>query len=125
MRSMIIANVLAGLCCLAMVGYGFVILLISQMDPLRPDHFGIALGCALFGTFLVIPALSIPRSIRLANSDRRAAISFALAPFAFIAVAVVTMRNVPWPSPPQQAERITHYPDTQETYFWKLTRWRF
>ena len=95
MRSVVIANVLAGLCCLAMVGYGFVILLVSQMDPLHPDHFGMALGCALLGAFLVIPALSIVRSIRLASSDRRASISFALAPFAFIALAVVGMRTVP------------------------------
>jgi hypothetical protein len=95
LRSVVIANVLAGLCCLAMVGYGFVILLVSQMDPLHPDHFGMALGCALLGAFLVIPALSIVRSIRLASSDRRASISFALAPFAFIALAVVGMRTVP------------------------------
>jgi hypothetical protein len=125
LRSVIIANVLAGLCCLAMVGCGFVILLVSQMDSLHPDHFGMALGSALLGAFLVIPALSIARSIRLASSDRRASIAFALAPFAFIALAVVGMRTAPWPSPPQQAEPITHYPDTPETYFWKLTRWRF
>ena len=74
MRSVVIANVLAGLCCLAMVGYGFVILLVSQMDPLHPDHFGMALGCTLFGAFLVIPTLSIARSIGLASSDRRASI---------------------------------------------------
>lgn len=111
---------LAGLCCLAMVGYGFVILLISQMDPLRSDHLGIALGRALFGIFLVIPALSIPRSIKLASMDRRASLSFALAPFAFIALAVVGTRIILWP-----AERIAHYPDTPETYFGWLTRWRF
>jgi hypothetical protein len=124
MRSVVIANVLAGLCCLAMAGYGFVLLLISQLDPLHPYYVGIALGCAVFGTFLVVPAISIPRSIKLASIDRRASISFALAPFAFIALAVVGIRAAPSPTPPA-AKRMTGYPDTPETYFWKLTRWRF
>ena len=83
-----------------------------------------ALGCALFGTFLVVPAISIPRSIKLARIDRRASIAFALAPFAFIALAVVGIYATPSPAPPK-AERVTRYPDTPETYFWKLTRWRF
>jgi hypothetical protein len=125
MRTVVIANVFAGLGCLAMVGYGFVILLISQMDALRPDHFGIVLGCALSGTFLVVPALSIVRSIKLATIDRRASMTFALAPFAAIAVAVVVMLTIPWPSPPPPAERIGHYPETPATYFWRLSRWPF
>jgi hypothetical protein len=124
MRSVVIVNVLAGFCCLAMVAYGFVILLISQMDASHPDRLGLALGGALFGTFLIVPALTILRSIKLANSDRRTSVTFALLPFAFIVAAVVVMRVVPWPSPPQP-ERISHYPDTPVTYFWRLTRWPF
>jgi hypothetical protein len=99
-------------------------LMISQLDPMDPYYAGIALGCALFGTFLAVPAISIPRSIKLASIDRRASIAFALAPFAFIALAVVGIYATPSPAPPK-AERVTRYPDTPETYFWKLTRWRF
>jgi len=124
MRSVVIANVLAGLDCLAMVGYGFVMLMISQLDPLHPYRFGIALGGVLFGTFLVVPAISIVRSIKLANIDRRASISFALAPFAFIALAAVGLLMIPSPSPPP-AEKIARYPDTPVTYVWRLTRWPF
>ena len=124
MRSVVIANVLAGLGCLAMVGYGFAMLMISQLDPLHPYYFGIALGCALFGTFLIVPAISIPRSIKLASINRRASISFALAPFAFIALAVIGIRVAPSPAPPSP-ERITRNPDTPETYVWRLSRWRF
>ena len=124
MRSVVIANVLAGLCCLALAGYGLVFLMISLFDPMHPDYVGIAFGCAIFGTFLVVPAIFIPRSIKLARADRRASISFSLAPFAFIALGVIAIRAAPLPPPPRP-ERITHYPDTPETYFWKLTRWRF
>ena len=124
MRRVVVPNVLAGLCCLALVGYGLVFVMISQLDPLDPDYIGITFGCAVFATFLVVPAIFIPRSIKLARTDRRASISFALAPFAFIALGVVAMRFAPLPPPPRP-ERITHYPDTPETYFWKLTRWRF
>jgi hypothetical protein len=92
MRSVIIANVLAGLCCLAMVGYGLIMLMISQLDPMDPYDAGIALGCALFGTFLVVPAISIVRSIKLASINRRASISFALAPFAFVEWSGYTRR---------------------------------
>src|SRR5580704_17508697 len=70
MRSVIIANVLAGLCCLAIVGYGLIMLMISQLDPMDPYYAGIALGCALFDTFLVVPAISIVRSIKLGRVDR-------------------------------------------------------
>ena len=122
MRTVVIAKILVGLGCLAMMGYGFVILLISQMDALRPDHFGIVLGCALLCTFLVVPALSIVRSIKLATIDRRASMTFALAPFATSAVAVLVMRTIPWPSPPQ---RIGHCPETPATYFWRLARCPF
>jgi hypothetical protein len=124
MRSVVIANVLAGLCCLAMVGYGLIMLMISQLDPMDPYYAGIALGCALFGTFLVVPAISIVRSIKLARIDRRASISFALAPFAFIALAVVGIYATPSPAPPK-AERIVRYPETPASYVWRLTRWRF
>ena len=47
MRSVIIANVLAGLCCLVMAGYGLIMLMISQLDPMEPYYAGIVLGCAL------------------------------------------------------------------------------
>jgi hypothetical protein len=124
MRALIIAlNVVAGLGCLAMAGYGFTILLISQMDPLHPDDVGIALGCALSGTFLMVPAFSIMRSTRLLTRDRRRSLTFALAPFAFIAFGVVAIRIIPWPSPPQPAARIAHYPETPVTYFWRLSHW--
>ena len=124
MRSVVIANVLAGLCCLAMVGYGLIMLMISQLDPMDPYYAGIALGCALFGTFLFVPAISIVRSIKLARIDRRASISFALAPLAFIALAVVGIYATPSPAPPK-AERVVRYPETPASYVWRLTRWRF
>jgi hypothetical protein len=123
-RSVVIANVLAGLCCLAMVGYGLIMLMISQLDPMDPYYAGIALGCALFGTFLAVPAISIVGSIKLARIDRRASISFALAPFAFIALGVVGIYATPSATPPK-AERIASYPETPATYVWRLSRWRF
>jgi hypothetical protein len=124
MRSVIIANVLAGLCCLAMAGYGLIMLMISQLDPMDPYYAGIVLGCALFGTFLVVPAISIVRSIKLAAINRRASVAFALAPIAFIALAVVGIYATPDPAPPK-AERVTRYPETPATYVWRLSRWRF
>lgn len=123
MRSLITANVLAGLCCLAMVGYGLIMLMISQLDPMDPYYAGIALGCALC-TFLLVPAISIVRSIKLASINRRASISFALAPFAFIALAVVGVYATANPAPPK-AERVVRYPETPATYVWRLSRWRF
>jgi hypothetical protein len=45
MRAVVIGlNALAGLASLAMSGYGFLILLLTRMDPLRTDYVGIALG---------------------------------------------------------------------------------
>jgi len=124
MRSVVIANVLAGLCCLAMAGYGLIMLMISQLNPMDPYYFGIALGCALFGLFLTVPAISIPRSLKLARINRRASISFALAPFAFIALAVIGIYATPSPAPPK-AERAVRTPETPATYVWRLSRWRF
>jgi hypothetical protein len=125
MRAVVIADVLAGLCCLGMAGWGFVIVLISRLDPLHPDDTGIALGSALLGVFLLVPALTIVISIRLASTDFRAAIICALVPFAFVAAAVVVLRTIPWPAPPPPAERVSRYPETPATYVWRLTRWRF
>ena len=125
LRAVVIANVLSGLCCLGMVGWGFVIVLISQLDPLHPDHAGIALGSALLGVFLLVPALTLAISIRLASTDHRAAIVCAVVPFAFVAAAVVVLRTIPWPAPPPPAERGSRYPETPATYVWRLSRWRF
>jgi hypothetical protein len=107
-----------------MVGYGLIMLMISQLDPMDPYYAGIALGCALFGTFLLVPAISIVRSIKLASINRRASISFALAPFAFIALALVGIYATANPAP-LKAERVVRYPETPATYVWRLSRWRF
>lgn len=74
-----------------MASYGLIMLMISQLNPKDPYYFGIAPGCRLFGTFLMAPAISIPRSITLARINRRASISLALAPLAFMALAVIAM----------------------------------
>jgi hypothetical protein len=79
-----------------------------------------------------VPAITIVRSIKLARSNRRAAIAFALAPFGFIVLAVAGIYVTPNPTPPK-AERITQhpdiprtgYPETPQTYFQRLSRWRF
>jgi hypothetical protein len=93
-------DVLSSAASLAMAGYGLLILMMSQFDPLHTDRVGMTFGLGLVATFLIVPTFCVVTSLRLASRDRRSSILLALVPFVLIALGLLVIHEFPWPAGP-------------------------
>ena len=80
-----ILNIISSLASLAMVWFGWVMAgFAAEFNPQHRDYYGIAYSVVVMAAFLIIPALCVAASSKLARQGRRLSVLVSLAPVALI-----------------------------------------
>jgi hypothetical protein len=84
-----VLNVLSSLGSLGMLSLGLRIVSAELLSTEYHDYTVIAVGLVLVSTFLIVPAVCVVASIKLARRDRRWSIVVSLVPAVLLALALL------------------------------------